>query len=544
MSTEQNKKLIAQLLERQPAIEERLSEVAVIDDVLDNKIKHRKGVNRAGVHIEPLTTIDAGTGLRTDTGVDDSKCLTYLPKGSLEPDKEYGQRVNMTPFFPQTPGILNERQGCIFKEPPTLTGTGANELTDFEERATSNGQSMLWCIVRTAELLQRHGFQLIFVDKAPLPADVNARAGEVTVAEKNERKLGLPQLSLYSAHQVLWIEHDATGLKYVKLLETQTVKPTWDAEPVEVKIVRIVDRTSVTMYKIEDGKKIIEGPVTVPHGCTVGVPCVVAKAFSDEQDKLGRPVLGPSAEADVAAMQQLSNVLWSLFVLGNPLLVWTTSETEQKDLVTGATRYIKLRGSVGNAEPETLGYCQLDPTGMNLMMAMFQKFRDICLQSSGKDSATAVPMAKEQSGVSKAWSFKTGEERLLFCLTRQLEEAYDQVLKIVCSYMNVDPETVEIKFNESFDLGTPKDKILVVQQLVGLAEKYQLETLAKAGLKQLVSLAGTLTEKEENEVMKEIEALSLQAPNRVAGADAPVEGQQSADPEAAVKADEDEENDQ
>ena len=457
-----DRKLIAQLLEVQPAIAERLAEVQIIDDVLDKRVKVRKGTTMASGHLDELVQIDAQTGLRTDTGVDTSKQLTYLPKGSLEPDNEYNQRVAMTPFFPQTPSIMNERQGVIFTEPPTLVGDGAPMLMDFEEHATSTGQTLLWCVVRTAELLQRHGFQVIFVDKAPLPQDVAERNGTVSVKEKAERKLGLPQLSLYSAQQVLWIEHDERGISYIKLLETQVVRPKWDDEPKEVKTVRIIDRANVTVYKIEDGKKIVEGPTVIPHNYANGVPCVVAKAFSDEQDKLGQPTLGPSAEADVAAMQQLSNVLWSLFVLGNPLLAWTTGDTDEKrTLVTGANRYIKLRGAVGNQEPETLQYVQLDAAGINLMMAMFGKFRDICLQSSGKGDAKGVPVAKEQSGVARAWEFKTGEERLLFCLTRQLAEAYDAVLKIVCSYMGVDDSTVELKFNERFDLGMPKDKLAV-----------------------------------------------------------------------------------
>ena len=507
-------KFIATLLSRSPLIAARLEEVQITDDVINRKILSRKKTHFGGTSYgdAPVAQIDAVTNTPIPThNPSFAGELHYLPKGKMEDPSEYTKRINMTPFFPQTPKILNERQGAIFSEPPELVGTAKDDpgIKEFFERATATRQSFMWCCVQVADFLQRHGCVALLVDREPLPQDVAGRT--VTEEEKTRRALGAPKCAIYSLQNVLDAEWDREGLVWIKLLEEQTTKPTYDAKPVTVKTVRIIDRTVIHTYRVT-ADKTYDDVGTIAHGTPGRVPVKLGKAFGDQEDKLGQPALQEVAEADVASTRMLSDIIWNLFILGNPLLAWQTSrkDDELEDVVKG--RYIVLKGAVGNQEPEDMRYIQLDGTGINLMFTAYNGFRNTHSPQHAAQGVRTNSGPTEASGISRAWKFKTSEERILFCLTRALEEIFNDVLDMVAEILGIDPDSIAVKFNEKFDIGQPQNALLVTQGVLTTANKFGLPALSKACLKSMVPLIGQLSTEDIEEIEEEIDALPVQAP--------------------------------
>jgi len=59
---------------------------------------------------------------------------SYFPKGRLEPASEYSLRVELTPFFPQTPGLLAARLGALFRTKLRV------EITEVEGQRSKVGR--------------------------------------------------------------------------------------------------------------------------------------------------------------------------------------------------------------------------------------------------------------------------------------------------------------------------------------------------------------------------------------------------------------------
>ena len=137
----------------------------------------------------------------------------------------------------------------------------------------------------------------------------------------------------------------------------------------------------------------------------------------------------------MAAARVLSDLVWDLFVLGNPILTLKTSrrEDELTRLGMGATRYIPLRnGRPGEENAEELSFVQLDPTGIEMLFRAHALFAAQGSPSAmGTGEAAAIP--REQSGVAQAWRFKTGEERILFMLARAIEPFLNECLELAAT---------------------------------------------------------------------------------------------------------------
>src|ERR1041384_2916610 len=73
---------------RRPGLEQLEPSWRMIDDVLAGRIKRRGG---------------------------NGWFSPYFPKGRLEAESEYSLRVELTPFFPQTPQLLASRLGAMFR---------------------------------------------------------------------------------------------------------------------------------------------------------------------------------------------------------------------------------------------------------------------------------------------------------------------------------------------------------------------------------------------------------------------------------------------
>ncbi len=418
----------------------------LIDDVLNSSVKQR-----------------SADGWRS----------AYFPKGRLEPASEYSLRVELTPFFPQTPQILASRLGALFKSRLQISSAGfqpaqpddagkmpapqAPQMARFLKEAGRRHSSFEDVATQAACLSQSHGFCAALLDRDPLPADTRERAP--SLAEAAARNLGRPYLALYAAPDVLDWDFGSDGrLAWVKFGEREIRRDRWDAPGVEEIVYRVVDRSAIHVYRVQrgtDSEWHAQAEAPLVHGFTDRVPVVFLHPFPGA-DGIGRPILRRAAESDVAAARVLSDLVWDLFVLGNPILTLKTSRRDEElaRLGLGVTRYIPLRNGVpGQENPEELEFVQLDPTGIELLFRAHALFAAQGLPSSlGSEIVAGAAIPREQSGVAQAWRFKTGEERILFMLARALEPFLNECLELAALALGVEGAPPVAKLPESFDL--------------------------------------------------------------------------------------------
>jgi len=443
----------------------------------------------------------------------------YFPRGRLEPAGEYSLRVELTPFFPQTPGMLAARLGALFRTKLRIEIADAEGASgeEFLRRAGRRHQSFEDIAVQAACLAQSHGFCAALIDRDPLPADLNGRA--VSQAEAAARGLGRAYIALYGAPQILDWDFGSDGrLSWVKFVENDAARASWDAPVEQIRTVRVVDRVAIRAYRLRRDAKgawACESDAPVEHGFNGRVPVVFLHPFPGA-DGIGRPILQRAAEADIASARILSDLVWDLFLLGNPILTLKTnrSENEIGRLGVGASRYIPLRnGRAGEENPESLEFVQLDPTGIELLFRAHALFASQARAQAGGEEAAAVP--REQSGISQAWKFKTGEERVLFMLARAMEPFLSE-----CAELGLEAEgkrgadgaayskpNVIVRLPESFDVAASQETIATAERLVGLAERLGQTALARTALERVEAVLGALAPETRSELKAEREGM-------------------------------------
>ncbi|HYG77801.1 MAG TPA: hypothetical protein VEK08_22535 [Planctomycetota bacterium] len=498
---------------------------------------------------------------------------SYFPKGRLEPQSEYSLRMELTPFFPQTPQLLASRLGALFKTrlqvetspPAPLRNDGergtASRLENFLAHAGRRHCSFEDLAVQAACLAQSHGFCAALIDRDPLPEDLTPRppslggkgehdtAREVSQAEASARNLGRPYIALYGAPEILDWDFGSDGLlAWVKFGEEEVWRRSWDAAPEIVRVFRIVDRTHIHVYRVCSADLTPRPPSLGGKGENGGAAAGAAltngaasgmKIYADEPiahgfgevpvvflhpfpaaDGIGRSMLLRSAEADIAASRVLSDLVWDLFLLGNPILTLSTSRSDEEltRLGLGATRYIPLRnGRPGVENAEELKFVQLDPTGIELLFRAHSLFAaQARAAGSGGDEAAAIP--REVSGVAQAWRFKTGEERILFMLARALEPFLTRCLNLALTSPpapllkgegRTAAQSVVVRLPETFDVTTPAEAIDGAEKLLQVAAQFGQTQLAKTALQRLETSLGVLPAQTREALAREREAFAF-----------------------------------
>jgi len=411
----------------------------------------------------------------------------YLPRNRNEHPDEYATRLALTPVFSETSAVLQARLGALFRKAPTLTLPPA--LSTLETQATLRGAALADVAAQVAQLVQRQGFCGVLLDRAPLPEDAKGRT--VSRDEARRRGLGRVVLAPCAASQILDWGEDAQGLAWVKLLENFDDAPAWDSAPERRAVVRVADREALRVYEIREsasGPSVRAFPA-VPHGArdAHGRPCVPFVFFHPfpGRDGLGRSVLRPVAEADLAATRILSELMWMLHMM-TPLLALTTSREEQDlgEIGLGASRFLVLRAA-RHAEPaENLSFVQLDPTAADRLAQMYErmiaKAREQALRTG---AAVAGPV--EQSGISKAWSFKTGEERLLFLLGRELQTGFQKILDLAERMSGLPAGRAAIVFPDAYDVDSPDAPVALAERVLPIFERYGLTSASASILERL-----------------------------------------------------------
>ena len=420
----------------------------------------------------------------------------------MESFDEYAKRLEMTPFFSETPGILQSRQGALFRKPPDIHVPEA--LERFIAAATVNGMSFLDVVVKLSEQCQVGGFAGLLIDREILPTDVRDRA--ITQAEVDARGLGRVIVAPFAAHQIRDWASDRHGLVWVKLVELhENYDAAWDGRKRDVYTVRVVDRVNITVWDVEnkkDGTHKVGDPVVIPHGATdaQGRPVVPFRMFHPfpARDGIGRSNLRASADADVAATRLLSDLLWFTHMMSPILTLTTTREkSEIANIGLGASYLNVLQGAQNGSPEEKLAYVQLDATAADKLAAMYDRLCQKAREQANKSADAGVAGPVHQSGISKAWTFKTGEERVLFLLSICLQEGLQWTLELVARMSQAESGKVAIGFPQSYDITGVPEQIAITAQALPLLTGYGLSTPAIHLLHKLS--AGLMTNPSDDE---------------------------------------------
>jgi hypothetical protein len=500
--------LAQKLLSRRSDVEAVVSENKIVEDVLAGRSSIVSRTSRKNSGLGPATDAPFGIASAPDfapvTGGPALQVLEsrYIPKHTMESFDEYSKRLEMTPFFAETPGILQSRQGALFRKPPDVNAPP--ELSEFLKRATVSGMSWLDVVVKLSEQCQVGGFAGLLVDREILPTDVHDRA--ITQAEVSARGLGRVIVAPFAAHQIRDWATDRHGLVWVKLVELhENYDANWDGKKRDVYTVRVVDRVNITVWDIEKKKTgdfSVADPVVIPHGAVdaSGRPVVPFRLFHPfpARDGIGRSNLRASADADVAATRLLSDLLWFMHMMA-PILVLTTNREpgDIKNIGLGVS-YLNVLQAARNGQPEEkLAYVQLDATAADKLANMYEKLCQRAREQANKSADAGVAGPVMQSGISKAWTFKTGEERVLFLLSVCLQEGLQWTLELAARSMGIDSTKVSIAFPQSYDITGVPEQLSIAEQALPLLAEYGLNTAAIHMLRKVgLALMGNPSDEE------------------------------------------------
>lgn len=523
---------IKKLLAPKPGLSKILEQTRVVEDVLSASIKEpsrlgkvRIGADAAtlgatGVNM-PLPHIAAAQdrGIPTDVwgmGTREYPESPYLPKNTQEHPDEYAKRLKLTPLLLETPNIMQSRMGSMFKKPPVVELPEGME--DFAESCTARNASLNDVFARTLDRTQVNGYFGILLDREVLPADTVGREDQINQAEADERKLGKSIFAMYTAWQILDWEEDRDGLVWVKVVDSYTEKAGWDSDPVQVHIVRVIDRKNITKYEIrqdpvKDMNPTLKTYPPVEHGrvhwksnkpfCPFRIIAPV-KA----EDGIGRSVVRGSAEADITATRILSELIWMIHLTAPLLALWTNRpENEIGDIGCGASRYVVLRAKGGvNDEGEDLKFIQVDTQPLDRLSVQHEKFKAAAREQADRMNLGAITGQGEVSGVSKAWSFKTSEERILFLFGHVMEEIFTDLLKQIASDDGLDVTKVSVKFPETYDIQGPTDTLAQAERFLSICQTFDLPISAGLALKKLTaSMLQSIDQDSQDKVAAEID---------------------------------------
>lgn len=535
--------LRAKLLARRADLAHRLTKLQKVFDVVNDRIL--EATHGSSVSVSPSPS-------RAATG--QAGTLKYLPRGSMEPPEDYSKRILMTPWFSETKDILNDREGSIFSDPPLVQhkaetqnraapvapagnensdkleagvlGTGTaekvssaslegsaaevNPLQDFIERATPEGKSFAVFSAEILRSLQVSGYGAVFIDKRTASASVPV----LSKADATKQKIGEPVCVFYEAQQILDYDFDENGeLLWIKLIESNMERTAWDSNIENVKTVFVIDKVQIQSWKIYDRRPVPEQQAAVSHGYGF-VPVAFGNFFPDKNG-LGNSCLVQCADADIAATQILSDLRWTLFVLGSPILQFRAQSNDEgktaRALGVGTSRYTVVNCAKGEMGEEDLSFVQMDGTGIDNLWACYNEMKNKAKDASGKGGDVALTAPAEQSGVSRAWEFKTGEERMLFLLTFQLQEFCTKIVRLAALIKKLKPEDFCVEFSKDFEVADPTKKATALTPVLDRCKQEKLSTPYRAGLRELVEISIDMTPEEKSAFEDELAAIDLAA---------------------------------
>lgn len=526
--------LVDKLRRVNPKIAEHFQDWNDIDDVLEqNLLRQSRQVEAIStkITIVPIVKdgIQQGTRLFPFHKTTTQQEFIHLPKGVAEPWSEYQKRVRLTPFFPETPNIVDNRRGALFAKPPEIKVH--TKVMDFLKNIGPKRQSYMEILHWLAWRTYAYGMVAIFVDFRPLPADVLFRISigeDISEQEVEDKRLNQPVLGTFNERQILDFQFNKEDgrMDWIKLRTSFVDKEDWKDKGEMVEVFRIIDRFEVEIFEVrerEDGPEVTSQRSFSHEAKNAAgdaeVPVVLIRPFMGTND-IGQSPIRMSAQADLTAARLLSDIVWNLYVHGCPIVKLTTPDTTGERAASiewGCSRYLELRSfqEASGLEAETMEYLQLDPQGTQLLIEQWKDMVKKANETANRTTPNAATEPVPMSGIAKQWDWKTGEEKALNEHMQALQMASDDILKmlsrvlfnrgIVQGPIEALESKVRTSFDPSFEIGDPDFNVEIHERIFNLAKTLKLKEMKNSALERIPNSIHNLKDDERKAILKEIE---------------------------------------
>ncbi len=410
----------------------------------------------------------------------------FFPCGKFEGKDNHKKRMEMSPWNPLTPRIVQTYVGSIFKREP-VTSPGSDPLKD-----RSGGTEWRKEMAKSALDYETTALLLYRVPMAPI-------GREKTQADVRQEAQG-DTVFVYKAPDVLdYISDDNDDLTMIKVSERNYDPRTTSEHPIDgvytkyylYEMIRGTPRCE--SYVILDGKYVFGPKAEKISSSFKKIPITLI---------LNESVVNRIADSDLARLQVQSDLLWNLYRCGHLQRYLKTSREQVDELSQPGNELpstpdatLLLEQKTGEFEGEEMGFLEHPANVIPELETRLSNMKADILSSVGIDAGSAT---RDVSGATVAWKVKTEQEPVISETVGRMERAETMLMQMR------DPEA-SVTYSRDFDL----DVLSTLQQYERTAYNfYDLPTFMQMVIEDTVNslTPSRATDKQRNAIRSEVEA--------------------------------------
>jgi len=403
----------------------------------------------------------------------------YLPRGRSEQDRLYNDRVRMSVFLPETPGLTSDFVGAVFskaakreikkdEEGKPIQDDLTERVTAFHNAAGLDGEPISKVMQQALRLSLTFGVVDGFLDHP-------------TEEEGDGEGTETPNLILYTAEQRLdWCLDDRGLYKWVKYRESFILKESFDGEKVKVDEYRIITapgqapaiegqaeevqaenagKGTIQVFRVIKRKGKAEkleqdDPV---HYQFSTIP--VRSMYWDEQEGgIGNPWVKPMAMGDIKVFSLESDLRFDVFMHAHPYVKFWLRKKEGVDEINfggGYGLHLDPGNTLEGRPQEQAEYMQKVTSDLMLQQDEIKFHRELIRTLAGNGSNMLMQGGgSPQSGVALAYEQAQRSKNFLLA-SQALQEFEWQLSELVANEFSDKEEELkdrlEITYPDRFD---------------------------------------------------------------------------------------------
>lgn len=366
----------------------------------------------------------------TESIIDSDK---YLHRTVHEDINLFDFRKSISEFIPECPLAIRSIENAIGSQRPrrNIPSNLKNRVAPFVDNADLNGNSLDSVNIDILRGLLTYGTTRILITSY-VPEDVRTRYDEQVYGVQ-------PYIVDYSPLDVINWESDLLGnLLWVVIRENYTKQASPKEKRKEYTKIIIYTTEEWEVYEFEkDSEKgtmrLVSEPDTGTHGLGV-VPMIVESLRGRGVKRIdGDSFIKLSSRLDIRKFRYESDWNYDLYVHAHPLLKVLTSE-ELAVVGVGANAVLKLDPN----QKEDAEYLNTPTSAFEALQSAIQEMRHGIYRQAGTDPLGILEPGSqtfEATGVARAWSFTTTENRILNAVATVMERIEKQEFELAVRHI-------------------------------------------------------------------------------------------------------------
>ena len=368
-----------------------------------------------------------------------------LPKGRTEDPDDYKMRVALARWGGFAGRAADRILAAVMETEPRRDNV--ESLAEFLANADGRGGSQSTVTRRAAELALWFGESYTLLDRPAADPLEDAPANKLQAVA---RGMEYPYAVIFSPLALMDYATDSRGnLTFAKLGVTlRDLSP--DGKPISRQRFDYITPTESRVFYLESDGEITAGP-TANRTAAPYMPLVPFYAPRDIRPPFADTPLAEALERDAARFVLEAERMFTLWMHGHAqLAIWTREQLSRVGI--GAGKFIKLDPGDKDRSREDAKYLQLDTGGLAETAKASEEARRDSLTLSGVNPLGVLDGGpRAASGVSIAYTFETGEKRLLCDLAGGAETYEDALLATVAAAMQEDVEP-DVTYPREFNM--------------------------------------------------------------------------------------------